>query len=59
MIAEHMGALHPVEHLMVLLLAFGPFAVLAVVITVVRRRDLDGDPADRAVDDRDEQDSTR
>lgn len=33
----HMGALHPVETLLVLLLAFGPFLLLAVV-TVIRRR---------------------
>lgn len=38
MIPEHMGALHPFAHVLVLLLAFGPFVVLAVVITVVRRR---------------------
>jgi hypothetical protein len=33
----HMGALHPVEQAMTLLLAFGPFVVLGIVI-VVRRR---------------------
>lgn len=33
----HLGALHPVEQALTLLLAFGPFAVLAVVI-VLRRR---------------------
>jgi hypothetical protein len=35
----HMGALHPVEQLLVLLLAFGPFVVLGVVIAVRRRQD--------------------
>lgn len=35
----HMGALHPVEQLLVLLLAFGPFAVLGVVVAVRRRQD--------------------
>ncbi len=35
----HMGALHPVEQLLVLLLAFGPFALLAVVVLVRRRQD--------------------
>ena len=36
----HLGALHPVERLLVLLVAFGPFLVLAVVVYVVRRRDI-------------------
>ncbi len=35
----HMGALHPVEQLLVYLLAFGPFAVLGIVVLVRRRRD--------------------
>ena len=33
---QHMGALHPLEQVLTLLLAFGPFIVLAGV--VVRRR---------------------
>ncbi len=36
-----MGALHPVEQLLILLLAFGPFLVLGVVVYVVRRRDIE------------------
>ena len=36
----HMGALHPYEQLVVLLVAFGPFVVLFVVVYVVRRRDV-------------------
>jgi hypothetical protein len=28
----HLGALHPVEQLLTMLLAFGPFVVLALVI---------------------------
>lgn len=40
MIPEHLGALHPAEQALVLLLAFGPFVVLAIVVLVVRRRDL-------------------
>ena len=36
----HMGGLHPYEQLIVLLVAFGPFVVLFVVVYVVRRRDL-------------------
>lgn len=35
----HMGALHPYEQLLVLLLAFGPFVLLAVVVVVRRRHD--------------------
>jgi hypothetical protein len=35
----HLGALHPAEQVLVYLLAFGPFAVLAVVAVVRRRRD--------------------
>jgi hypothetical protein len=35
----HLGALHPVEQALVLLLAFGPFLVLAIVVVRVRRRD--------------------
>ena len=36
----HMGALHPVEKALVLLVAFGPFVVLFAVVYVVRRRDI-------------------
>jgi hypothetical protein len=35
----HLGALHPVEQLLTLLLAFGPFVVLGVVIVVRRRQE--------------------
>ena len=35
----HMGALHPFEQLLVLLVAFGPFVLLAVVVLVRRRQD--------------------
>jgi hypothetical protein len=34
----HLGALHPVERLLVLTVAFGPFVVLGVVVLVSRRR---------------------
>jgi hypothetical protein len=36
----HLGGLHPFEQLIVLLVAFGPFVVLFVVVYVVRRRDM-------------------
>jgi hypothetical protein len=35
----HMGALHPLESLVMAALALGPFVILAVVVTVVSRRD--------------------
>ena len=34
-----MGALHPYEQALVLLLAFGPFVVLGVVVWLRRRAD--------------------
>ena len=34
----HLGGLHPVEQALVLLLAFGPFVVLAFVVRRQRRR---------------------
>jgi hypothetical protein len=36
----HLGDLHAYEKALVLLVAFGPFVVLAVVVHVVRRRDI-------------------
>ena len=39
----HMGALHPVEQALVLLVAFGPFVVLAIVVVFRRRSDHDDD----------------
>jgi hypothetical protein len=36
----HLGALHPVERLLVLTVAFGPFVVLGVVVFLSRRRAL-------------------
>ena len=44
----HLGALHPVEQLLVALLAFGPFVVLFVVVYVVRRRDVADEERDRS-----------
>ena len=35
----HLGALHPVETLAMGVLALGPFVILAVVVTIVSRRD--------------------
>ncbi len=39
LVVLHMGALHPVEQLLTLLLAFGPFVVLGGVIALRRRHD--------------------
>jgi len=48
-VAGHMGALHPVEQLLTLVLAFGPFAVLGGVIWWRRRTEGDQpDQPDRA-----------
>jgi hypothetical protein len=37
----HLGPLHPVERLLTVVLAFGPFLLLAVTIWVARRRNAD------------------
>jgi hypothetical protein len=39
MLPLHLGALHPMETLVMGVLALGPFVILAVVVTVVSRRD--------------------
>ena len=39
LVVLHLGALHPAEKALTLALAFGPFAVLAVVVAVRRRQD--------------------
>jgi hypothetical protein len=39
MILLHMGALHPYEKVLTLILAFGPLLLLALVIFVRRRQD--------------------
>ncbi len=38
-IGHHLGDLHPIETVLVALLAFGPFVVLGVVVYLQRRRD--------------------
>lgn len=38
MILEHLGKLHPYEHVLVLVLAFGPILLLAVTIRIARGR---------------------
>ncbi|MBD8868741.1 hypothetical protein [Nocardioides donggukensis] len=39
--AWHLGQLHAYEQALVLVIAFGPFVVLGIVVGVLRRRDLD------------------
>ena len=39
MIPWHLGAAHPIEQALTLVLAFGPFLVLGIVILVRRRLD--------------------
>lgn len=52
----HLGSLHPVEQVLVALIAFGPFVVLGVVVYVVRRRDVAAEhAADQAADQAAEQ----
>lgn len=45
MVPLHLGALHPFEQALVLLVAFGPFVVLGVVVHRARRRAMADDPA--------------
>jgi hypothetical protein len=42
----HLGALHAYEQALVLLLAFGPFVVLGVVVAIQRRRAIDEEERD-------------
>ena len=46
----HMGALHPYEQALTLLLAFGPFVVLGLVVWLRRRHDDAGDRAQSEVE---------
>jgi hypothetical protein len=50
-ITMHLGGLHPYETLLLFVLAFGPFVVLAFVVTLRRRHDIareKSSPADDA-----------
>jgi len=42
----HLGSLHAYETALLVLLAFGPFVVLALVVLVLRRRDVEDDDRD-------------
>ena len=43
----HMGKLHPIEKFLVGAIAFGPFVILAIVVYVVRKRDIAEEEAER------------
>ena len=38
-VVQHLGGLHPLEMVLVALIAVGPFVVLAIVVARQRRRD--------------------
>jgi hypothetical protein len=42
-VLAHLGELHAYEQWLVLLIAFGPFVVLGVVVVVMRRRDAEAE----------------
>ena len=42
-VLAHLGELHAYEQWLVLLVAFGPFVVLGVVVVVMRRRDVEAE----------------
>lgn len=48
LVAQHLGELHAWEQVLVVLLAFGPFILLAIVVVVVRRRDIAEEEAEQA-----------
>jgi hypothetical protein len=43
LVGMHLGALHPYEKVLTLLLAFGPFLVLGAVIVLRRRHDAEAE----------------
>ena len=49
-VLHHLGDLHPLETLLVLLLAFGPFLVIALLVVLDRRRSGEA-PAERPTGD--------
>ena len=47
----HLGSLHPIEQALTLVLAFGPFVVLGIVVLVRRRHDRADEPAPEQAED--------
>jgi hypothetical protein len=46
----HLGSLHPIETILVFVLAFGPFVGLVAVVVITRRR-TEGSDRDPAADE--------
>ena len=46
LVVEHLGSLHGYEKLLVLLIAFGPFVLLSLVVRYANRRNRDEDAED-------------
>ncbi|WP_183098774.1 hypothetical protein [Nocardioides pelophilus] len=44
----HLGTLHPIEQALTVVLAFGPFVLLGIVVLVRRRQDAREEAAERA-----------
>lgn len=49
----HMGALHPIEQWLTLILAFGPFVLLGIVLWVRGRQDAEEDMAEKDMAEKD------
>lgn len=58
MIPWHMGALHPAEQALTIVLAFGPFVLLGAVIVVRRRQDAAEEERERREAERQEAERT-
>ncbi|MFC7504284.1 hypothetical protein ACOACQ_03990 [Nocardioides sp. CPCC 206347] len=50
MVAQHLGTLHPLEQALTIVLAFGPFVVLGIVIAFRRRAERAEERRDEAAD---------
>ncbi|WP_182380045.1 hypothetical protein [Nocardioides sp. WS12] len=50
LVAQHLGTLHPMEQALTIVLAFGPFVVLGIVIAFRRRAERAEERRDEAAD---------
>lgn len=50
LVAQHLGTLHPLEQALTIVLAFGPFVVLGIVIAFRRRAERAEERRDEAAD---------
>jgi len=55
----HLGTLHPVEQALTVVLAFGPFVLLGIVVAVRRRQDARDEAAEEAAEQAAEQAAER